>query len=108
MNVVENYYNKKQDIDAIHNIENNPEEYEEFARLHPELYITVKPKRYTLLDEKGRVREAWEQKDDGHYKDVTLVEVAKQELEKAESDYHRQLRKELIEKQKAKKEEVNA
>ena len=108
MNVVENYYNKKQDIDAIHHIENNPEEYEEFARLHPELYKTVKPKRYTLLDEKGRVREAWEQKDDGHYKDVTLVEVAKQELEKAESDYHRQLRKELIEKQKAKKEEANA
>ena len=34
MNVVENYYNKKQDIDAIHHIENNPEEYEEFARLH--------------------------------------------------------------------------
>lgn len=108
MNVVENYYNKKQDVDSIKHIKDYPEEYEEFARLHPELYITVKPKRYTLLDEKGRVCEAWEQKDDGHYKDVTLVEVAKQELEKAEADYHRQLRKELIEKQKANKEGANA
>ena len=50
MNVVENYYNKKQDVDAIHHIEDNPDTYEEFARLHPELYVTVKPKRYTLLD----------------------------------------------------------
>ena len=37
MNVVENYYNKKQDVDSIHHIENNPEEYEEFARLQPDL-----------------------------------------------------------------------
>lgn len=108
MNVVEKYYSKKQDIDAIQCIKDYPEEFEEFARLHPELYVMNRPKRYTLLDEKGRVLEAWEQKEDGHYKDITLVEVAKQELEKAEADYHRQLRKELIEKQKAKKEEANA
>lgn len=107
MNIVKNYYAKKYTQDKIDYINNHPDAYEEFAIEHPDLYITVKPKKYTLLDEKGRVLESYEYAD-GIYKDTTLVEVAKQELEKAEADYHRQLRRELMEKQKAAKEEQDA
>lgn len=108
MNIVKKYYAKKYTQDKIDYIKSHPDAYEEFAREHPELYVTVKPKKYTLLDEKGRVLESYERTDDGIYKDTTLVEVAKQELEKAEADYHRQLRRELMEKQKAAKEEQDA
>lgn len=108
MDIVENYYAKKQERDKIRHIEEHPDAYEEFAQKHPDLYIGTKPPKYTMLDDRGRVIEAFEQREDGTYKNTTEVEIAKQEVEKAEVDYHRQLRRELLEKQRAAKEAKNA
>ena len=55
-----------------------------FAQLHPDV-IEVLPtvKLYKRLDIKGTIVEAWEQDDQGHMRDVTAREKAKQAAERA-------------------------
>ncbi len=85
---------------ACDDIRNNPDKYEEFAVLHPELYLK-RVVTYTQLDEKGRIAEAWKyDSENDTYKNITLIEQAKEDAAIAEAEYHKELRRQLMARQK--------
>lgn len=108
MTVVDNYKKLLDRQTLIDYVKNHPSEFGDFEKEHTELFVDVNPSKYTLLSEKGKILKSYVKEEDGTYKDTTELEKAKQEVELAEAELHRQLRKELLERQREAQEANNA
>lgn len=100
MTVVDNYKKLLDRQALIDYIKDHPDEFGDFEKEHSELFVDANPSKYTLLSEKGKILKSYVKQDDGSYKDTTELEKAKQEVELAEAELHRQLRRELLERQR--------